>query len=242
MKRQVRTIVLAATGAVAGFVLGIGMPVAGADNTLTFDSNGVVAGTVADGTAPANAANGGVQTGTDSNLPGQSTGDVGYCVGILFRAQCSGGASPSPGSNPIPGPVPSPVPNPGATPGTPGSTPGGSPTPSPTPIPGPVPGSGNTGGTANGGVNGTVGATVNGTSVAGASVNANGKGSADADANAGPASASAQVPATGSCADTTSGLLSAETDGPVSSDLLVGGGLAGSLLAGGLAIRRRFGA
>jgi hypothetical protein len=60
----------------------------------------------------------------------------------------------------------------------------------------------------------------------------------NANVNVGPADASAQVPAASNCDNSAAGLLSAQTRSPLSSEVFVGGGIAGSLLAGALAVKR----
>ena len=203
---------LATAGAAACFVLGVGLPTAHAANTVTFDTDKLVDGSGVEGVAPTNLANGEAGVDTSTNLPGQSTGDVDYCINILSRAACAdSGGSPAPGVPGVPGVPPITIPSPGTPTVPPTGTPGGS----------------NAGGSNAGDQN------------SGAPVNVNrGDGLLDADVTAGPVDASVRVPAASSCDDGQGGLLSAETRSPLSSDVFVGGGVAGTLLAGAMALKR----
>jgi len=205
---------LATAGAAACFVLGVGLPTAHAANTVTFDTDELVDGSSVEGVVPTNLANGNADVDTSTNLPGQSTGGVDYCINILSRAACAdSGGNPVPGVPGVPGVPPIAIPSPGTPTVPPTGTPGGS----------------NSGGAGSGDQNS--GAPVD--------VNVNrGDGLLDADVTAGPVDASVRVPAESSCDDGQGGLLSAETRSPVSSDVFVGGGVAGTLLAGAMALKR----
>jgi len=208
-KRSNVKMFLATAGAAACFVLGVGLPTAHAANTVTFDTDELVDGSGVEGVVPTNLANGDADADTSTNLPGQSTGGVDYCINILSRAACAdSGGNPVPG---VPGVPPITTPSPGTPTVPPTGTPGGS----------------NSGGSGSGDQN------------SGAPVDVNrGDGLLDADVTTGPVDASVRVPAASSCDDGQGGLLSAETRSPLSSDVFVGGGVAGTLLAGAMALKR----
>src|SRR5688572_11667744 len=103
MNRYDLKLMLTTSAAAACLALGVGMPAAGAHDTLTFDSDKAVAASdnsTVQNNVPPNAANGNVGTDTATNLPGQSGGTVNYCLGILFRAQCADATSGNGGSTP----------------------------------------------------------------------------------------------------------------------------------------------
>jgi hypothetical protein len=196
MKRHDCKTALAAAAATACLVFAFGLSAGASDITL---GGGVLE-------VPEDTLNGDADTSTDLNVPGQSSGDVGFCLGILYRADCTGSAG-SAGSGSTP-----PSTNPPST-----NPPNGGPT-----------GNGGNGGT---GGNGGPTVTVDGDAddgAIGAQVDLGSDGAAGAAA-----------PGTDPCAPSTiaAAPASSSTKGALV-DVLLGGGLAGSMLAGAMAVKR----